>query len=171
MRKILDSLYFLGGILAAICLLLIVGIILAQITGRIFEFVVPSANKMAGFLMAGVIFLSLAYSFRAGSHIRVELILQFFGRPMKRVINFSCLVVAIGIISFMTWHFGDMVAKSLKYGDMSDGLFGVPLWLPQSVFVVGLGLFAVALIDDAVAVLLNKQTAFERASSEFSLTE
>ena len=166
LRKTLNAIYFAGGLLAALCLLLIAGIILAQIAGRFFDFVVPSANKLAGFLMAGVIFLALPYSFRAGSHIRVELALNMLGKYAQRRVNLVCLVVAIGVTAFMTWNFMHMLIKSWQYGDMSDGLLGVPLWLPQSAFVIGLASFLIALVDETVTLLTGKHTAFETASAE-----
>jgi len=75
MRATLDLLYKSCGVLAAISLSGIAVLILAQIIGRFFGVLVPSANEIAGFLMAASSFLALAYVFRAGSHIRVTMLL------------------------------------------------------------------------------------------------
>jgi hypothetical protein len=72
----LDFLYKACGVLAAIALAGIAVLILAQIVGRFFGLLVPSANEIAGFLMAASSFLALGYAFRSGSHIRVTMLLS-----------------------------------------------------------------------------------------------
>ncbi|MEI8632394.1 TRAP transporter small permease subunit [Vibrio sp. PP-XX7] len=41
--------------------------------GRWFGVIIPSSDDFAGFLLAASSFLGLAYTFRAGGHIRVSL--------------------------------------------------------------------------------------------------
>lgn len=171
MRRMLDALYFAGGILAALCLLLITGLIVAQITGRTFEFVVPSANMLAGFLLGGAIFLALPYSFKAGCHIRVELATQQFSPRIRRAIDLLCHLAAAAITAYMTWIFGKMVVRSWQYGDVSDGLVGVPLWLPQGSFVIGLSLFLVALMDETMMLMIGAKRAADESGDDARCVE
>ena len=39
-----------------------------------------------------------------------------------------------------------LVEESHRFGDVSSGIVPVPLWLPQSTMVLGLGLLCVALL-------------------------
>ena len=72
MRNILDKLYLYSGYLSAFFLVLIALTILAQIIGRFVNITIDS-TETAGFSMAAVTFLGLAYTFRTGEHIRVTL--------------------------------------------------------------------------------------------------
>ncbi len=71
--RLLEALYRLSEFLALLLGLFVLGVILAQVVGRLLGFVVPSALELAGFATAGLIFLGLAPTLRAGGHIRVGL--------------------------------------------------------------------------------------------------
>ena len=146
LRRMLDLLYDACAVAAALLMVLILGIILAQSIGRQFGVVVPSANEVAGFAFAAVVFLALAPTFRAGGHIRVSLLLQALAPGSRRWVEVFCLAVAIALAAFLTVYLGRTALGSLGYGDVSPGLLRIPLWIPQAAMVAGVGVFAVALL-------------------------
>lgn len=156
LRRMLDLLYDACAVAAALLMVLILGIILAQSIGRQFGVVVPSANEVAGFAFAAVVFLALAPTFRAGGHIRVSLLLQALAPGPRRWVEVFCLAVAIALAAFLTVYLGRTALGSLGYGDVSPGLLRIPLWIPQAAMVAGVGVFAVALIDALVTVLAGR---------------
>lgn len=153
MRALLDGLYRVSGGLAAMFLAGIAVLILAQIIGRFFDILVPSANDFAGFCLAASSFLALAYTFRGGGHIRVSLVLQRLPAKARRGCEIGSLLIAACLISYFAWQAILLTRDSWKFGDLSDGLIAVPLWIPQTAMAFGLIVLAVALIDTAVAVI------------------
>lgn len=153
LRKALEGLFRLSELLAALMGLFILLVILAQVAGRYLGFVVPSALEMAGFATAGLIFLGLAPTLRAGGHIRVRLLL---GRlPPKARRPLETLALGLGFLtalyaSFQAWL---RVAESFRYGDLAPGLLPLPLWLPQSFLAVGLSVFTLALLEAGIRAL------------------
>ncbi|MEO5621424.1 MAG: hypothetical protein ABIQ32_12915, partial [Sphingomicrobium sp.] len=81
MRNILDRLYqFSGGLAAlailAICLLITAQIgfnIIARLGGADLSYTIPSYADFAGYFLSTASFMALAYTLRAGGHIRVGL--------------------------------------------------------------------------------------------------
>ncbi|MCC7280941.1 MAG: TRAP transporter small permease subunit, partial [Acetobacteraceae bacterium] len=73
LRRALDFLYLAGGVLGALALVAILLLILAGVAARQVGRVVPSADDLTAFAVAGSAILPLAYSFRHGAHIRVDL--------------------------------------------------------------------------------------------------
>ena len=67
----LYGLRHLGGIFLA----LIGGVILYQVFGRTLGYGIPGVDDLAALFLVATAFLSLAYTFRAGGHIRVNLLL------------------------------------------------------------------------------------------------
>ena len=67
MRKALDSLYLLGGVLGGIALAAIAAIIIAQVLGRQFGITVLGADDLTAFSVAASATLPLAYAFRHGA--------------------------------------------------------------------------------------------------------
>ncbi len=164
MRGVLDRLYLLSGYLACVCLALIGLSIVGQIAGR-FVKVTFDATEISGFFMAASLFLGLAYTFRTGSHIRVNLLITRLGPRGRRVVELWCCLLASVGCAYWTWETAKMVLVSIELHDVSPGLMAVPFWIPQTALVVGIGLFTVACIDEFVRVARGMNPDFEDAEA------
>ncbi|MDM7325103.1 MAG: TRAP transporter small permease [Thermus sp.] len=149
LQKTLEGLFRLSELLAALMGLFILLVILAQVAGRYLGFVVPSALEMAGFATAGLIFLGLAPTLRAGGHIRVRLLLERLPKPARRFTEVLALGLGFPGAFYATWQSWLRVAESYRYGDLAPGLLPLPLWLPQAFLAVGLTFFSLALLEVA----------------------
>ncbi len=160
MRALLDGLYKLSGALAAFFLAAIATLILAQIIGRFFNVLVPSANDFAGFSMAASSFLALAYTFRAGGHIRVTLVILRLPAGARRGFELGALAAGAALVAFFAWHAVLLVLDSWEYDDLSGGLIAIPLWIPQCGMALGLIVLAVALVDELVQVTRGRAPSY-----------
>ena len=161
MRAALDFLYAVCGYLAAICLAGIGALILAQIIGRFFGILVPSANEIAGFLMAASSFLALAYSFRAGSHIRVNLVLLRLPVAARRIADIICLAAGTILSGYFAWFTWVLVQDSIRYKEVADGLVRIPLAVPQSALLAGLVVLTIAFLDELISVLRGNTPSYD----------
>ncbi len=138
-----------AGLIMAICLLVSAQVLL-NIIGRMFPGVLPSTipsyADFAGFMLAASTFLAMSYTLRSGGHIRVNLIVQRLPEKAATLAEGAVLLVGIAFTGFATWFAGALVAESLHFGDRSNGIIPVPLWIPQSVMTLGLAFLVVALI-------------------------
>ncbi|RIH89050.1 Tripartite ATP-independent periplasmic transporter, DctQ component [Meiothermus luteus] len=159
MRRFLDALYRFSSFVAAALVIFIFLVILAQIVGRQFGLVVPSANELSGFATAGAVFLALAPTLRAGGHIRVGVLLRRLqGRArlwVEAVAGGGSLLVSL----YAAFHLWRLVLDSHAYGDLAPGLLPLPLWLPQSFLALGMSVFCVALAEAWVALLRGEVPA------------
>ncbi|ODC03629.1 C4-dicarboxylate ABC transporter permease [Terasakiispira papahanaumokuakeensis] len=165
MRHAMDRFYGLGGALAALQLLIIMLMIVIQVLGRIIDNTllmlhqppwglnVPGLAEIAGFLLLGASFFGLAYTFRAGAHIRVTLIIQHLPRAFRQVMEALMILLALGITLYAAWNGAWLAYDSYDFGDVSIGMVPVPLWIPQSAMSAGLLWLAIALVDTLFEVL------------------
>ncbi len=173
MRRALDLLYRVSGALATFFLVGICAIVLGQVganlidkiaslvTGQAIGLVIPSYAEFAGFFLASASFFALAYTLRAGGHIRVSLVIQHLGHRQRHAIELWCIAVAAGLTAFFTVFMFLLVLESLEFGDVSPGMVPVPLWLPQSMMNLGLLVLTVALVDEFVCVLTGRAPSYE----------
>jgi len=161
MRRALDLLYRTCGGLAAMFLAAIAILILTQVVARLIGFFVPAASDFAGFCLAASSFLALAYTFRAGSHIRVTLVLQRVPRGGRRYFDVAALAVGAVLVSYFAWQTILLARESFHYNDLSEGLVPVPLWIPQSGMALGIVVLAIALLDDLITVLRGGTATYE----------
>lgn len=173
MRKVLDTLYRLGGGLAAFFIVAIVVVVLAQVclnaTDKVMAalgmgaigLTIPSYAEFTGYFLAASTFLALAYTLRGGGHIRVTLAIGFMPRRLRRMAEALALAVAAIMTGFAAWHMILYVLESWSYGDMSSGMVPVPLWIPQSPLALGLAILTIALVDDLVEILRGRAPSFD----------
>lgn len=164
LRRTLDALYFASAVLAALLLAGIGALILAQIVGRFFGVLVPSANEISGFFLAASTFLGLAYSFRRGAHIRVSLLVSRLPERSRTVATAAATAVATALSGYFTWFTFRLTSESWRYNDLSDGLIGVPLWIPQGAMCLGLAMLTVAALDELVTILRGGTAGFDQSS-------
>lgn len=171
MRKFLDWLYTGSGVLAALFMVLIAGVILAKIAGRFFGFLVPSASEIAGFSVAASAFLALAPTLQHGAHIRVTLVLDQLPKRVHRWVEAWCLAAAFALSVYYARWIINLVVNSIRFGDVSPGLLAIPLWIPQTAMAIGVVILAIALLDNLIVVLFTDREPAYRAGEQAGVAE
>jgi len=173
MRKALNTLYGASTILAACCLVAIATLVALQVFGRLVDYgrtlfglapvglQIPSLSDFAGFLLVGASFLALAGTLRNSDHIRVSILLQTVPRRFARFLNIWAVAVTFALAAYFTWNAALLVMDSYQYSETSPGIVPIPLVIPQTAMTLGLGVFALALLDDLVLSLTGHAPSFE----------
>src|SRR5690606_21936572 len=129
MLTALNRIYAAGAVLAALCMVAIALLTLAQIMGRLFGVLIVDAGELAGFAMAGSIFFALAHTLRTGGHIRVNLLLARMRPSIRRIFEIWSLGLATTISGMFAVFSVRMVIESYEFHDVSTGMIPVPLWI------------------------------------------
>lgn len=154
LRRGLDLLY-----LAAIG-----AIIAAQVIGRQFGLVFEGADDLTAFAVAASALLPLAYAFRHGAHIRVDLIIGHVRGRARFAMEAFALAATAGLAAFLAYSVGDLAFDSWQFEDVAQGTVPWLLWYPQAACAVGCAVFAVALADDLVVHLAGGTPSYRRAA-------
>lgn len=168
LRRVLDAVYLLGGVAGAVALVTIGVVIAAQVIGRQFGTTVLGADDLTAFAVAASATLPLAYAFRHGAHIRVDL---FIGRMRGRVryaAETLALLASAGLAAFFAYSMADLAYDSFEFDDVAQGMVPWKLWIPQSLTAIGAGLFALSLLDDLVVHLAGGEPSYRRAAEAAS---
>ena len=155
LRKMLDGLYTGAGALAAICLVAILALIVAQMVARWSGNVFPGAASYAGYAMAGASFLAFANALNRGSHIRVSILVNALAPPARRLLDIWCFAVAAAVAWYFTYYAYWFVYWSWKFNEVSQDQDATALWIPQSVMVIGGGILAIALTDNLLHLIFK----------------
>ncbi|MDC7785357.1 TRAP transporter small permease [Rhodoplanes sp. TEM] len=149
-RTALDTLYLLAGWLAGGFLVLIFVLMMLLSAGRPLGLNIPAGDDFVSWCMAAMAFLGLAHTFRSGELIRVGLLIDRFPDRIRRVFEIGALVVGCGFVGFFAYNAVVMTWYSWLFGDMTQGVVAIPLWIPQLGFTSGLVILAVAFVDELV---------------------
>jgi len=154
-RTILDLLYKASGVAAALCLIAILLLIVAQMVARWTGEIFPGAPNYAGYAMAAASFLAFASALNGGAHIRVSILLNSVPARIKWVLEIWCFGVATAIVGYFVYYAYWFVFWSWKFNEVSQAQDATPLWIPQSVMVVGGAMLFIAFLDNLISVLLK----------------
>lgn len=170
----LDRLYRLGAWGAAICMLTICAVVTVQVLLRCLDGLlvlvgasrlgmeIPGVAELAAYLLVGATFLSLAYTFVHHAHIRVTLVISRLPAAIRAWVESACLLIALALSGLLVRELIGLVRESLEFDDVSSGMLAIPLWIPQTVLVVGIVLLCLALLEALIATLTTALTAPSR---------
>ena len=77
-----------------------------------------------------------------------------------------CLITAAISVGYLTWSASAFTYESWEFNEMATGLIIIPIWIPQSTFVMGCWLLMAALIDELVTVIQGGKPSYQRAVEE-----
>ncbi len=147
--RLSDGATSLSGMVSALALLAMIGVICYEVFARyLLNSPTSWVAEVAAYLLVAIAFLGLAAAQRAGAHIQVELVLGML--PERIVAELQVVANWIGFlfVVFCAWQAAAFTAGEYIADSRSWGLLATPQWLPQVPIAVGFVLFALALLSD-----------------------
>ena len=163
MRRFLDRLYAAAAWLAAACLASIALVMVAQAGMREFGLLLRGADDIVGWLCAASAFLALGYTFRHGELVRVGLVLDRLPPGARRLAETMALGTALVFVACLLWASARFVYQSWQFDEVAQGLVRIPIWIPQTSFVIGAAIFFVAVLDDFIVLARGGTPAYRGA--------
>lgn len=156
----LDRLYNICGYVAAAFMAGIVIVIFAQIFARL-RGITLDATEAAGLCLAASTFFGLAHTFRNGSHVRINLIINRFPENIRRKVEIFNCTLGLFVTAFLGWNVTKLAVQSFQFNDVSPGLLAMPFWIPQAGVAAGIIVLAIALLDELVWILRGGSARYE----------
>ncbi|HYZ32270.1 MAG TPA: TRAP transporter small permease [Crenalkalicoccus sp.] len=164
MRRLLDALYAASAGLAALALLSIFLVMMAQVALRQLELQLPAADDVSAYLCVSATFFALAATFRRGELIRVGMLLERLGPRTRRVAEALVLLLAAAIVGYITWWTAQDTLFSREIEEVAQGTLPIPLWIPKLAMPLGSGLLLVAVLDELATVLRGGRPGYVEAA-------
>jgi TRAP-type C4-dicarboxylate transport system permease small subunit len=165
-RRFLDRLYLGAGALGAFCVFLIFVLMIVGGVGRQMNWHVSGLNDAVSWLCAAASFFAMAHAFRHGDFVRVTLLLDSVPPRVRRALDVVCLLIAAVAVAYLTYWATSFTWESYEFAEMATGLLVIPIWIPQSTFVIGCWLLLLAMIDELVGVVRGDKPSYQRAVEE-----
>jgi len=126
--RLLDRVYVAAGVVAALCMIMILLLIVAQMVTRWLGLTFPGGTEYAGYAMAATSFFALAYAFVRGAHIRVSIFLKW-NRFMALWLDAAAMLIAAFIATYFARYAIKTNIVSEMLNDRTQGTDFVPEWL------------------------------------------
>lgn len=171
MDRVLERLYAACGVIAAFCIVLIAVLVATKVISRLIGVYIGGLTEGAGYAMAAAGSFGLAYTFQAGGHIRVDLVIGTLKGRLRNGAELVALVMTTAAILYLAWFMARMVQISWTFGDISSKSDGLPLWLPQLPAALGICVFGVALVHNLIRFCATGQSPWSKQDNLLAETD
>ncbi len=132
-------------------------LVVVDIVGRArFGLSLQGTDEIGGYTLAVMSAFGFAQTLLTRRHTRIELVVQRLPRLPAAALNLLAAITIAGVAVFMLERGWSVLDESIEFMAVSNSPLQIPLWIPQGLWVIGLGLFAgvaIALAVQAVAML------------------
>ena len=108
------------------------------------------ADEYCAYGLAGIIFLGAGYCLKERGHIRITLVLGFLPEKLSRIITFVATGVTTAFMGYLWWYLFKMVKSAVRYNSTSGTLTNTPLWIPQTLMLIGAACFLIQLLATTI---------------------
>lgn len=134
----IDAVTRAGNLIAGLALLMILGLITAEIFSRnLIGKSLAFSWDYAAYAMGTAFMMGSADALRKGAHVRVTAVLETVPRPLSRVLEFGACLAGLLACAALAWALGEMAWLSFQRGSTSATVVRTPLVWPQSLVALG----------------------------------
>lgn len=155
-----------GWILVTLAFLIAIDVALRELrTAGIIGFNWQFVEEWSSYLVIFVVFAGLAYTLRSDGHITVSLLVERLPPRLQSIVALVMAIVSEVVLVYMLYRGVVWMMLSIRRGITSTSVIKTPMWIPNLFVVIGLALFAVAVL---IFILHTARKAFapSRASQE-----
>ncbi len=135
-----------GARLSAVLLGLMTVLILVEIfLWNVFQKTTLVADEYCAYGLAAIIFLGAGYCLKEKGHIRITLVLGFLPKRLAAIVTCLASGMTTVFMGYLWWYLFKMVQATVRYNSTSGTLTQTPLWIPQTLMLVGAACFLIQL--------------------------
>lgn len=124
------------------------------IARKLFNFSLQGVDEIGGYVLAIGVSFSFAYALLHRAHTRVDVLLMHLPRSLQAPLNTVAIMMLAAFSAFMLWRAIETLKETLEFGSLASTPLQTPLWIPQSLWVLGLGVFCLVTLMLAVRALM-----------------
>jgi len=113
----------------------------------VFNYSLGFAEELAGYCVVLLTFFGAALALRSGALFQVHFVFDSIPAGARRLAIRFFAVAAFGICAVLVWKTGDLALSSLGRGKFAPTVLRTPLWIPQRLRPLGLGLIGFFLVE------------------------
>jgi len=170
----IEKLSLIGGVISAMSILLMTGLILLEILLRSTTGISTLiCEEYSAYLLVVFGAMALAYTFKSGGHIRVDVILSKLSPRARLVVDLCCTIISSFVLVYVVFQSWVYFYGSLSSGQTSMYFSKTPIWIPQIFIVLGAGFMSLQLLSrlailfrDLVAVSDSNGVEVKRSSKD-----
>jgi len=155
-NEIIGKLALIGALLAGvgvICMMILVG--LDVVLRNLMNISIMISDEISGYLLVAFIFFGVTFAMRTGALLRIDFIYSKMRGYFKHIVDIILYVVTLAYTLILLKYSFIFVQNSFNFKTTSNSMLRVPMWIPQSVIVIGLFVLALQISISLIASILT----------------
>lgn len=113
------------------------------IVRKVFNASSLGTDEIGGYIVAIMAAFGFTYALLRDAHTRIDVFYQWLPKRLRLLANFLAMFAMASYACFLAWRAWGTLAESIAYGSTANTPLHTPQWIPQSIWLLGLILFAV----------------------------
>ncbi|PKR53792.1 TRAP transporter small permease subunit [Thalassospira marina] len=149
---------WLSWVSAALIVYMLVHITVEIVLRAFFDTSTFVLEEFVGYALGAMIFLALAATHTEDRLIRVNLLKNILGPRGREIADAFANLAAMAACLLLFGALYNIFSRNWRFGITSSSFAETPLWIPQSLIIVGLGFYILRL---AINVLLHAEKSLK----------
>ncbi|TDP01837.1 TRAP transporter small permease [Marinomonas balearica] len=147
----------LSGLLAMLLIGYLLCHILLEITLRLFGTSTYVLDEFVGYAIATITFLGLGYSLENNGLIKVNILSDHLPEKHHWLLDLIISFLTFSLFSWISYYWYFNVSRSFKRNITSESIAETPLWIPESMVLIGLGILCFTLFVRMFLLISTRQ--------------
>lgn len=133
-----------------------------MVSRKLFAFSLQGVDEVGGYTLAIVGAIGFSYTLVTRGHTRIDFLVGKLPPRARSVLNVLAIVTLAGMAVFAVLRGWVVLSESIEFQSRSTTPLQTPIWIPQSLWLLGWALFCIATLAmavHAVALLLRGRHA------------
>ena len=126
---------------------------------RLFATSLIGADEISGYVLAIAVTWGASLAIIRRAHVRIDILHHQLPRPWAAALDILALVAMLAFTLLLAWYATRLLGTNIGVGAVSNTPMQVPMWIPQSLWVAGLWVFAAV---TSVLIVLTVRTLIGR---------
>jgi TRAP-type C4-dicarboxylate transport system permease small subunit len=174
--RLIERISRAAAILGGLAIIGVAIIVCAEVVLRnVFNFGLSAATELSSYVLAVTSAWAFSYALLRRVHVRVDALIRLFPQPIIAWLDLLALLALSWLASMMLWYGASVFWFSFVKRSTAMTPMQTPMWIPQGLWLLGLGLFFITSVTMIIVVgrcLLNGDAAqVNRLAGSFTVEE
>jgi TRAP-type C4-dicarboxylate transport system permease small subunit len=113
-----------------------------MVARKLFQFSLQGVDEIGGYTLAVTSAVGFSYTLITRGHTRIDFLVSRFGEKTRAALNCLAMVTLASVVLFAALRGWNVLAETIEFQSTATTPLQTPLWIPQSMWYVGIVLFA-----------------------------
>ncbi len=114
-----------------------------MVARKLFQYSLQGVDEIGGYTLAIVSAIGFSYTLISRGHTRIDFLVSRFPEKTRAVLNSAAMVTLAAMVLFALYRGWNVLSETIEFQSTATTPLQTPLWIPQSLWYLGLILFAV----------------------------